>query len=267
MEFEIYHFCCNYPGLLTKEGFLLHSREGHWSEVSPFPGKNRETLQETLEQLQALQRGWQGPLSPSVEFGLYSLQKTESFSVPVCLLLMGSISQIFRQAETPGYTTAKIKLGDYDVKTAIKLVEELKQKFRIRVDLQEKWTPFQVRQFCAHFSPPDFEFIEDPGFDIAPFPMKTESTNVWKPMVRGIPQEGANVILSSTFESGVGIRQIAALAKRQKIPSHAIGIGSYLLIEKDVLEEPLKLENGHLLVPATLQVDTKRLIFFRKVSL
>lgn len=259
MRFEIYRFRCNYPGFLIKEGFLLHSTEGYWSEVSPFPGKNNETLSEALEQLKAIQQGWTGPLLPSVEFGLYSLKKMESFSVPVCLLLMGSVSQILKQAKAPGYTTAKIKLGDFDVHTACKLTEELKETFRLRIDLQEKWSPEQTRQFCSYFVPRDFEFIEDPGCDISPYPMKTEATTVWKPMVRGIPPLGAKVILSSVFESGVGIRQIAALAKQQEIPFHALGIGTYNFLEKDLLEERLKIEKGYLTIPTTLSVDKSQL--------
>jgi O-succinylbenzoate synthase len=259
MQFEIYRFQCNYPGFLTKEGVLLQSPEGYWSEVSPFPGKNKESLHEAVEQLKAIQQGWKGPLFPSVEFGLYSLKRTESFSVPICLLLMGSVSQIVKQAEAPGYTTAKVKLGDFDVPTARKLTEELKVKFRLRIDLQEKWSPQQTRQFCSYFTPTDFEFIEDPGCDISPYPMKTETTTVWKPMVRGIPPQGADVILSSTFESGVGICQIATLAKRQEIPLHALGLGTYNFLENDLLDSPLALENGYLKIPSILLVNVKQL--------
>ena len=53
MRFEIYRFSCNYPNFFKKEGLLLHSPEGYWSEVSPFPGKNKETLHDALEQLKA----------------------------------------------------------------------------------------------------------------------------------------------------------------------------------------------------------------------
>lgn len=263
MSFEIYRFTCNYPGLLQKEGFLLESSDGVWSEVSPSPRKNRESLQEALEQLQAIQQGWKGPLFPSVALGLYSLEKTPPLIWPVCLFLAGSPAQILKRAEATEYTTAKVKLGDFDLPTAVSLTRTLIQKFRLRIDIQEKWTPEQTLQFCSYFAPTDFDFIEDPGCDISPHPMKTESTTVWKPMVRGIPPLASDLILSSTFESGVGIAQIVALAHRQQIPLHPLGIGTYLYLEEDLLEEPLTIQNGYLHTPLHLRVKKEKLLQIR----
>jgi O-succinylbenzoate synthase len=249
MSFEIYRFSCTYP-FFKKEGLLLHSNK-NWSEVSPYPGKNQETLEEALAQLKMVQQGWKGALLPSVAFGLYSLKPPIAGSYPVCLLLMGK--------ENPGYTTAKVKLGDYDVATARQIASDLKNRYSLRIDLQEKWTPEQVREFCSYFQPEDFEFIEDPGCDIAPFPMKTEATTVWKPMVRGIPPSKAEIILSSTFESGVGISQIASLSSRQKIPVHPLGIGTYNYLEDDLLKEPLIIRDGYIQIPPELRVKRERL--------
>lgn len=252
---QIYHFSCTYPHM-KKEGFLLHEA-GHWSEVSPFPGRNQETLSDALAQLKNPTKD----LFPSVAFGLYSLQAPIAGKFPVCLLLMGSADEIYKHAhQSIGYTTAKIKVGHLDPLVACHLVKDLKDRFRLRIDINEQWTPSQVLEFCSHFKPTDFDFIEDPGCDISPYPMKTEKTTVWKPMVRGIPPMASDVILSSVFETGVGICQIAALAQKKEIPPHPLGIGTYNYLADDILEEPLLIEDGYLHVPSKIHVKKERLV-------
>lgn len=257
MRFNLYRFTCRYP-LLTKTGIILES-EGIWSEVSPWPGKNHETTADALEQLKAVQSGWKGQLFPSVEWGLYGLQRLTPCRLPAALLLMGSPDAIIAEAETAGFTVAKIKIGDFDVLTARDLVISLKDRFRLRIDLQEKWSQENVRQFCSYFQPADFECIEDPGCTIDPFPTVTEAQEVWKPMVRGVPPENSNVYLSSVFESGIGIAQIGAAAMRNQLCHHPLGVGTYRLLQDDILKTPLVLQAGYLEVPATIDVDTSRL--------
>jgi hypothetical protein len=172
---------------------------------------------------------------------------------------MGSPSQILQQAETNEYKTAKIKLGDFSLQTAKHLVQALKTQFRLRIDIQEKWPAKQVLEFCGHFLPSDFDFIEDPGCDIHPYPMKTETKEIWKPMVRGIPSRSYPIILSSVFETGVGIRQLVILAEQKKIPLHPLGIGTYSYLENDFLENRLIIKNGHIYIPQIISVNTQRL--------
>jgi O-succinylbenzoate synthase len=169
MGFKIFHFKIFQEIYGVKEGFLLQN-ESNWSEVSPLPGRNRESLDQVLEQLKAVQAGYLGPLYPSVEFGLFGLTASKILSAPVCLFLNGTVQDILMQAKkNHGCQIAKVKLGSFDLATALFLVKVLKQDFRLRLDIGGKWDKEKTMAFLSHFAPDDFEFIEDPGHDISPF--------------------------------------------------------------------------------------------------
>lgn len=251
---DIFHFKLYQESFGPKEGFLLH-QDGAWSEVSPLPGRSRETLDKILQQLKALEKGYTGLLFPSVEFGLFGLTAPKISKAPVCLFLMGSPQDILiRAKKNCGCTTAKIKLDSFDLSTAVFLVKLLKQDFRLRIDLGESWDLEKTLSFCSYFHPKDFDFIEDPGHDASPFQMASDnadlgSTIVWKPMVRGLPEKGAPVILSSSYESGVGLHHIAALAEVWEIPSHPLGIGTFTHLREDLLQDPLEIRDGYVHFP------------------
>ncbi|HEY5235510.1 MAG TPA: hypothetical protein VIJ14_04980 [Rhabdochlamydiaceae bacterium] len=263
MKFKIYHFKIIQEIFGMKEGFLLQS-EKNWSEVSPLPGRNRESLTQVLEQLKAVQNGYQGPLFPSVEFGLFGLTAPKISEAPVCLFLNGTVQDILKQAKkNHGCKAAKLKLGHLDLASALFLVKILKQDFCLRLDIGGKWSKEQITAFLSHFAPEDFEFIEDPGHDVSPFPMASDdhffgSTVVWKPMVKGLPREKTPVILSSSYESGIGIHQIAALAQALEIPAHPLGIGTAVHLQEDLLEDPPFIREGKIHFPAEFHIKQER---------
>ncbi len=263
--FKIYRFCLNVRGYGPKEGLLLESPHGAWAEVSPLPSRNRETLLDALAQLKAVQKGYTRPLFPSVACGLFGLTAPRILQAPVCLFLMGTLQDIQTLANQDfGCKTAKVKISPFDLPTAVNLIKTLKNRFRLRIDIGAKWTKEKTFAFLSHFSPEDFDFIEDPGYDISPFPMASDDqplgkTIVWKPMVRGLPPPQTPVILSSTYESSIGLHQIAALSQALQIPSHPLGIGTFLNLEEDLLEEPLTLQHGLLHFPKDFRINRKRL--------
>lgn len=259
MDFKIYYFKIYQEIFGAKEGFLLHG-DKVWSEVSPLRGRSKESFDETLQQLRAIQQGYQGPLFPSVAFGIFGLTAPKLVKAPVCLFLMGPPQDILQRArQNYGCKTAKVKLGSFDLSTAVFLVKILKQDFRLRIDIGGRWSQEKIISFCSNFDPHDFEFIEDPGHDISPFPIASDdaelgSIRVWKPMIRGIPEKQAPVILSSSYESGIGIHQIASLAQTLEIPSHPLGIGTFLHLQDDLLEEPLVIRDGEIHFPSEFHV-------------
>ena len=263
MDFKIFHFKIIQEIFGMKEGFLLQL-EKNWSEVSPLPGRSRESLDQVLEQLKAIQNGYRGPLFPSVEFGLFGLSAPKISEAPVCLFLNGTVQDILKQAKkNHGCTTAKIKLGALDLSSALFLVKVLKQDFRLRLDIGGAWSKEQTAAFLSHFKTEDFEFIEDPGHDISPFPMASDdqplgSTIVWKPMVRGLPEKKTAVILSSSYESGIGIHQIASLAFSLEIPSHPLGIGTAVHLQEDLLEDPPFIREGKIYFPTEFHIKKER---------
>jgi hypothetical protein len=173
---------------------------------------------------------------------------------------MGSVSQIMHQFETyprAGFYYAKLKLKGLSLPDAILITKKLKQHFLLRLDINLLWSQSELKEFCSHFHPDDFDYIEDPGYDISPFPVAydelpipfPEALQIWKPSVKGIPCSSQNIILGSAFESGIGLASIAKLAHHlssndKNFRVRALGLGTYHLIEQDLLETPLVFSQG-----------------------
>lgn len=247
----IYRYCN-----AQREGLIIQIKdETHigWGEIAPLPGRSVESLDEALLQLLSLEHGFKGPFFNSVAFGLKSASFSNSpLSCPASLFFMGSIDQILKQLKNApsGFSSAKLKIGDLSLQDAIFITKKLKERFLLRLDVNQKWPEQKLLDFCSHFDPHDFEYIEDPAADILPFraasdemPLSKE-IEIWKPTVKGLPKYAHNIILGSSFESGLGLACIARLAHHLNLPQHPLGIGTYHLLEQDLLETPLFFSNG-----------------------
>ncbi len=251
MQFEIRPFELKHKRLPTKKGVLLE-QEGRISEVSPLPGRSCETLDEAIEQLHAVQKGWKGPLYPSVEFGLYGLMVPPVESIPCALFLYGTPDEVLK-TNPHGCTSAKLKVGHWSVRQALSVIQAL--PFRLRLDFNLQWKPKDVEKLCSQLSPTQIEFLEDagtviPGFNAAyDERLSLKSLNVWKPMVRGLPSPKEQLILSSSLESSIGLHQIASLIQTHQIPSHVLGLGTILHLENDLVQNSAFLKDGRLHFP------------------
>lgn len=262
MLLKIFYYRINISPLNSpREGFLIETTQG-WGEVAPLPGYSRENLNEVFYQLKELKNGKAPKLLPSVAFGLFSCTQ-EAISWPASGLLMGTRKEIIEQAKKlTGFTSVKLKIKSLLLSEAIKVAQELKNHFRLRVDVEGKWSLAQAHEFCAHFKPDDFDYIEDPLSDPKdlfhfPFPIGSDAIKspiaskavIWKPTLRGIPKTAPNLVLSSAFESGIGIGKLVQLAHTLKLHPHPIGLGTYHYLSETLLEEPLVFSNGKVYVP------------------
>lgn len=253
MQFEIRPFELKHRRLPTKRGVLL-CKEGRLSEVSPLPGRNTETLEEAVEQLHAVQKGWKGPLYPSVEFGLYGLIAPPVESIPCALFLYGTPDEVLK-TDPHGCTTAKLKVGHWSVRQALTVIQAL--PFKLRLDFNLQWKPSDVQKLCSELSPTQIEFLEDAGTTVPGFTpayderISLKSLNIWKPMVRGLPTSSQQLILSSSLESSIGLHQIATLLHTHKIPSHTLGLGTILHLENDLVKNSAVLKDGKLHFPSS----------------
>lgn len=259
MDFKIHLFEIKHRYFPSKKGVLLEGKNGNWSEVSPLPGRSVETLEEATAQLQAVCQGFKGPYFPSVAFGLYGLTAPFIESVPCALLLCGSPQEVTKRADEPhGCRNVKIKVDTWSASQAIEIVPTLSQRFLLRIDFNHAWPPSDVYKLCSYLCPDHIEFLEDPGCDVAPFralyDTHSPSIGVWKPMVRGLPPLGANVILSSAFETSIGLRHVASLLKSRNIPAHVLGLGTGMYRENDVVSCGAFLESGRLYFPKEWEV-------------
>jgi O-succinylbenzoate synthase len=202
-------------------------------------------------------------LLPSVLFGLESallaiLDPACPNEVITSALLMGSPEEILRHAELrfkEGYKTAKLKVGNLTFLQAETLIQELSFKFRLRIDVNRAWTSKDSLAFFAKFPLDAFDYVEEP-FDnpqeLAQFShplaidesfpkdlsieeiqkLPTFKCLVYKPSIQGgylhcIPllKKKIPIVLSSSFESFVGLHAIKEMAHRLQLQEPA-GLGT-----------------------------------------
>lgn len=222
-------------------------------------------------------------LSPSTRFGIESglmqlLEPLPAFSLPFSALFQGSKEEIFRQAERAhqlGIYSAKVKIGALSQTDAATVLERLKAQFHLRVDLNQKWPDLEVVHFFSHYGKNDFDYIEDPlkemrdyfplpfALDFRPhlshlihLPMKAL---VLKPSLIGSMSEMERlkekqpIVLSSCFDTAVGIYQIASLAKRMGLTLPQ-GLGPYFFSTLIPLEQEFKIEDGLIHIPEKISL-------------
>ena len=264
---KIYHYKNSF-----REGLILH-KNGKWAEVAPLPGWSRETLGEALDQL----RCPRGPLYPSVAFALEMLEAPpleKPVSIPVSAFFMGTPEQILARAdkaEKNGFTTAKVKIGHLDTQTAFEVVSALKDRFRLRIDVNRKWELQQSLKFFSAFANDAFDYVEEPvqhpedlvhfkhpialdEFFAHDFPQA--KALIFKPTLRGgpssFPKTKLPCIVGGAFESGIGIYQIASLVPLLGLSDLPIGIDTYSYLEEDLLETPLSFAGGKVHLPLSI---------------
>jgi len=242
----------------TREGLILQWNDG-WGEIAPLPGFSKETFEEAKAEILSLLPHLETaqPKLPSVRFGLSSAKRPlQSVHLPLCAL-----------GERDGFSTIKLKLGHLPLDEAIALVQRTHRHYRLRLDCNRSWTLAQALEFARHFKPNDFEYLEEPvrTFDelmefsrITGLPIAVDESvrdaAAWqklpslkavvvKPTVIGeIPQipPGLELVLSSSYESGLGLLHIAALSKGT-LP---IGLDTYRALQDDILTEPIDCSSG-----------------------
>ena len=283
----------------VRQGVLLHitDEKGNkgWGDIAPLPKWSRETLEEALLELeqrkgQILKTEWtieklkKLSFYPSVTFRLESallslLDPLPSHTVLTSALLMGSLEEILSQAtlrKKEGYLVAKLKVGNLSFKEAFDAIDQLKDTFRLRVDVNRAWKTKESLQFFSKFPLDAFDYVEEPFQDPQDlnlfthplavdesFPnnlslkqleaLPTLKALIYKPTMQGgmvgcLPllawanKRGIELVLSSSFESDIGLAHIASLAYRLSLKA-PIGIGTYHFL-KDPLRKDLLIFEG-----------------------
>lgn len=259
----------------NRKGLILQIDDG-WGEIAPLPGFSKETFDDAKKEiLNVLLENRQRTL-PSVIFGFSCAQKpfiSTPLKVALCAL----------HHPKPGCTTLKLKLGHLKVDEAIDLVKQYVGKYRLRLDFNRKWMLDQALVFAKSFLPTDFEYLEEPintyedliRFSVlTQFPIAVDESlrehsclniptlkfAVIKPMLWGlIPKLPIPLVLSSSYESSLGILQIAQLAEGE-IPQ---GLDTFV---PDFITPPLQIENGYLVWrPSKNPIDTTQLCLIATV--
>jgi O-succinylbenzoate synthase len=248
------------PFLDTKrEGLIVHLEQGNkdgFGEIAPLPNWSKETLDEAKKQaFEALTHSSRKSLYPSVQFGIESayldLEKPVTLPpIPICTLL---------PAPLQNQKIAKIKVGHLAVEEAIAMIKTIPETVKLRVDVNRKWSFKQAITFCNAFSCDRFEYIEEllPHFEdyahfISPHRIAFDETfrersldellaipnlqaliakptlqggySTYIPIVPTIKEKGVDFIISSSYESKVGIEALAKLAYRLDAIDKPLGL-------------------------------------------
>lgn len=289
-----------------------HEGSSSWGEVAPLPKWSTETLEDSLNQLRQKQQDimkvdWTarnclqelGKLSllPSLSFGLESallsiLSPISNHIVTTSALLMGSPEEIVQQAEIrqrEGYTSAKLKVSNLNFEEAAKIIHQLKDKFRLRIDVNRAWNTSESLRFFEQFPLDTFDYVEEPfqdPKDLAVFPhplavdesfpqdlsldqlepLPTLKALIYKPTIQGgllgclrlhewAKKRGIELVLSSSFESDVGLAYVASIAYRLSLLS-PVGIGTYYYLNQHICSPALQFSHSFVHIPARIRPKT-----------
>lgn len=185
------------------------------------------------------------------------------FSVPTSALFMGSPQEILEQArarQSEGFLSAKLKVGNLSFDDAAYVIHQLKDKFNLRIDVNRAWETADSLRFFSQFANDAFDYVEEPfknPHDLIQFqhplavdesfPQDLSLTQlealpqlkalIYKPTIQGgllgcralhewATKRNVSLILSSSFESYIGLSNVASIAHRLSIP-FPVGIGTY----------------------------------------
>ena len=209
--------------------------------------------------------------------------------VPTSALLMGSPREIMHQAEhrhREGYTSAKLKVSHLSFEDAAQVIHELKYKFYLRIDVNRAWSTSDALKFFGQFPLDTFDYVEEPfqnPKDLARFPhplavdesfpqdctlkqlesLPTLKALIYKPTIQGgllgcLPlnewatTRDIDIVLSSSFESDMGLAHVASIAHRLSLLS-PVGIGTYHFLNQQICDPSLQFSRSFVRIPAQIR--------------
>src|SRR3990167_825583 len=255
--------------LPIRSGLLLEWNGG-WGEIAPLPGFSSETLEEAKEEISTLlpHLATRPAKLPSVRFAIDCAKlpfPPKPFRIPLAAF----------QTPRPNFPILKLKLGHLTVEEAVTFIKKMEKTHRLRLDFNQKWDLHQALELANHFPTHNFDYLEEPVSsleDLITFSKLTKlpiaidesfRTNpekalqvlslqavVVKPTITGfIPQVPPHVtlVLSSSYETSLGLLQIARMGASLGNPITAHGLDTYSFFHEDLLSHSLEAKEGHLL--------------------
>ncbi len=210
--------------------------------------------------------------------------------VPISALLMGSPAEIMEQAQRrkrERFTFAKLKVSQLEFQEAADLIDVLKDPFRLRIDVNRAWSTSDSLRFFSRFPLDAFDYVEEPfqnPKDLALFthPLAIDESFpkdlslqelealpllkalIYKPTLQGgmtgcLPlydwakKKGIALVLSSSFESDMGLTHIASMAHRLSLDLPA-GLGTYYYLGQYLCAPALRVFAGELHIPSSVDI-------------
>ena len=215
---------------------------------------------------------------------LYGLiRKNRGLQSPLSGLLYGTYEQIQEQIPEvlrKGYSHIKLKTSLLSFIESKEIIDSLQGKCTLRLDVNRSWSQKEADLFFSQFPSKHFDYIEEP------YPKKSDLNNfthtlaldeslreldfseikklrllkalVIKPMLMGAGPHVEDLLhaaskydwkisLSSSFETGVGLYQIALFAEYFAIPTTPMGLDTYKFLSPDILVNRHSISSGNIL--------------------
>lgn len=187
-----------------------------------------------------------------------------------------------------GFKSIKVKSGTAvkkDVERVRAVLKLLNNRARIHLDVNQRWSYDDALYFAGAIDPKQIEYIEEPFKDIEKIPdffhntgiasaldesLALDTGRVFKPgdgimawvlkptllggarkalvMANEAKKNGIKIVISSSFESGIGLFALIQLAAGLGADCRA-GIDTLKYFEKDLLKAPFVIQEGKITVP------------------
>lgn len=215
---------------------------------------------------------------------LTMLDPQHEFQVSASALLMGSPKEILSQATVrinEGFKSAKLKVSHLTFSEASHIIHELKDRISLRIDVNRAWETKDSLHFFSQFSIDTFDYVEEPfknPLDLEYFshPLAVDESYrldlslsdlekvpalkalIYKPTIQGgylclkplkkwAKSRDVEVVLSSSFESDIGLAHLASVANRFSLDA-PIGVGTFHHMDRLLCPCPLVFFQGKLQV-------------------
>ncbi|MBA2369977.1 MAG: o-succinylbenzoate synthase [Candidatus Protochlamydia sp.] len=210
------------------------------------------------------------------------------YTILTSALLMGSPQEILNQAvlrRKEGFTSAKLKVGNLALDEAADLIHQLKDQFYLRIDVNRAWRAKDSLHFFSQFPLDAFDYVEEPfenpnDLNLFTHPLAVDESfpqdltfeqlesmpalkaMIYKPTLQGgmlgclqlldwTKKRGLDLILSSSFESDLGLAYVGSIAHRLSL-SEPVGIGTYHFLEDYLCQDSLGFSSSHVTIPVRL---------------
>ena len=185
-----------------------------------------------------------------------------------------------------GFQSIKVKAGGEvkkDIERVKAVLKLLNNRARIHLDVNQRWSYPDALYFAGAIDPRQIEYLEEPFRDIEKVPVFFRNTGIAVALDESLLEEGAakiregvkawvlkptligglrkalamandakkngiQIVVSSSFESGIGLFSLIQLAAGLGGTCRA-GIDTLKYFEKDLLKEPFLIQEGKIAVP------------------
>lgn len=281
-----------------RRGFLarceIEGGEG-WGDIAPLDGYSRETFDEVAREINRAESSSLASIRCGLDFA------REACRTPPRKKTRVEIASLWDSDEqrTPASGTVKLKVGRNRLSNDVERVKRImadNPQARFRLDANRAWGLDDALTFCRALDPARVEFVEEPlrdfsdydaynqaspvGFALdeslieqSPRPWERLRALVVKPSLQGglekslslidwAYQAGKYAVVSAMYESGVGIRHLAALASA-KTPGVPAGLDTYARLLEDVASPRIDMQAGGMTTGDPYTIDMSKLELVR----